>query len=94
MTDGAEATTGSGNVRYDVTGTMTLGAISTTGDVQIIASSLTDSGMAGNTDADVTANELAITTTDMATGAIGASTTRSRRRWTVCRQRPATSVCS
>ena len=48
-----------------------VGAISTSGDVQIIASSLTDSGTAGNTDVDVSANELAITTTDM--GVIGAS---------------------
>ena len=44
MNDGATVGTGSGNIRYVATGTMSLGALSTTGDVSLSASSITDSG--------------------------------------------------
>ena len=66
--DGKTTSTGSGNIRYKATNAMTIGDISTSGDVSLIAASITDSG---TTDTDVTADELRINVTG--TGGVGTS---------------------
>ena len=58
MFDGTEASTGSGNIRYSAATTMTVGSISTTGNVSLNATgSITDSG---TTDTDIIATSLRV----------------------------------
>ena len=66
--DGKTTSTGSGNIRYKATNAMTIGDISTSGDVSLIAADISDSG---TTDTDVTADELRINVTG--TGGVGTS---------------------
>ena len=66
--DGDSTSTGSGNIRYKATNAMSIGDITTTGDVSLIAASITDSG---TTDTDVSADELRINV--IGTGGVGTS---------------------
>ena len=66
MADGVLTSSASGNIRYAAGSTLTLGALSTTGNVSLSASSITDSGTSGTTD--VTANELRLVTMGTASG--------------------------
>ncbi len=65
MADGATVQSGSGNLRLAVTGTLTLGALQTTGDVSLAARSVTDSGSA---DLDIAAASLRLVTTGSSPG--------------------------
>ncbi|MBL4622838.1 MAG: hypothetical protein JKY89_10610, partial [Immundisolibacteraceae bacterium] len=68
MSDGATTNTGSGNIRYLAGTSLTLGALTTTGDVSLIATDISDSG---TTDQDITADELRVLVTG--TGGFGTS---------------------
>jgi hypothetical protein len=68
MTHGATLSTGSGNVRVSATGSIALGAITTTGDVSLAASTITDAFASGTDSVNVTADELRIVTTGTASG--------------------------
>ncbi|MDP3794462.1 MAG: hypothetical protein Q8R13_00840, partial [bacterium] len=65
MVDGVITSSTSGNIRYVATTTLTLGALSTSGNISLSASSISDSG---TTETDLTANELRINTTGVASG--------------------------
>ncbi|MCA2995520.1 MAG: hypothetical protein ING97_11330, partial [Gemmatimonas sp.] len=68
MTHGATLSTGSGNVRVSATGAIALGAITTTGDVSLSGSTITDAFASGTDTVNVTADELRIVTTGTASG--------------------------
>jgi hypothetical protein len=68
MTHGATLSTGSGNIRVAATGAIALGAISTTGDVSLSGSTITDAFASGTDTVNVTADELRIVTTGTAAG--------------------------
>ncbi|WP_219933081.1 beta strand repeat-containing protein, partial [Massilia glaciei] len=65
MDDGSMTTAVNGNIRYAALGGLTLGALSTGGNVSLGASSISDSG---SLDVDVSANALRIATTGMGAG--------------------------
>ena len=65
MTDGVLTSSTSGNIRYVAIGTLSVGALSTTGSVSLSASSINDSG---TTETDITANELRLVTTGISDG--------------------------
>ncbi|MBV5305031.1 MAG: S-layer family protein, partial [Chlorobium sp.] len=68
MVDGATITSGSGNIRLVAVSALQLGSLSTTGDVSLSASTITDAG-AGTTDTtNITADELCLVTTGTAIG--------------------------
>ena len=64
MDDGT-TTSAAGNIRYVAATNMSIGAISTTAEVSLSASSIIDSGTA---DTDITADELLLVTTGVADG--------------------------
>ncbi|AEG31126.1 LEPR-XLL domain-containing protein [Thiomicrospira cyclica] len=65
MTDGAVTSAESGNIRYFATGAMALGQLTTQGNISLSASNITDNNGAAN---NLTANQLAISTTGTAAG--------------------------
>ena len=65
MQDGSVSSSASGNIRYQAGSTLSVGAITTGGNVSLKASSITDSGSA---EIDVTANQFLINTTGTAVG--------------------------
>jgi len=68
MADGATTTAGGGNIRYVAATTLTLGTLSTTGDVSLSASSITDAGVGGTDTVNISADELRLVTTGTAAG--------------------------
>ena len=64
MNDGATTTAENGNIRYNITNSLTLGYIETSGDVSLIASTIRDSATAGDDVIDINANQLRIKTGD------------------------------
>ena len=65
MADGSTSIAVSGNLRYVAAGALTLGALSTGGNVSLAAASIADSG---STDTDVRANELRIVSSGTTSG--------------------------
>ncbi|MDO8340574.1 MAG: hypothetical protein Q7T59_01225, partial [Candidatus Woesebacteria bacterium] len=68
MAHGAVTTAANGNIRYTATSTLILGALSTSADVSLSASSITDAGSGGSDSSNVSADELRIVTTGAADG--------------------------
>ena len=68
MAHGSTLSTGSGNVRVAATGAIALGAITTTGDVSLSGSTITDAFGSGTDTVNVTADELRIVNTGTAAG--------------------------
>ena len=66
MLDGVLTRSATGNLRYAAGTTLTVGALSTGGNVSLNASSITDSGNLGTTD--ITAHELRLVSTGTASG--------------------------
>jgi hypothetical protein len=60
MSDGATASTGSGNIRYNSTGALQLGALSTSGNVSLSGTAVTDAGSGVGDTVNVTADQLKI----------------------------------
>jgi hypothetical protein len=60
MSDGATASTGSGNIRYAATGTLQLGELSTTGNISLSGTAITDAGSGLSDSINITANQLKI----------------------------------
>ena len=73
MADGASISSGSGNIRLVVENVLQLGSLSTTGDVSLSASTISDAGAGATDTTNITADEVRLVTTDAMTGS-GAGT--------------------
>ncbi|MBV5304481.1 MAG: hypothetical protein JZU70_09835, partial [Chlorobium sp.] len=68
MADGATIASGSGNIRLVAANTLHLGSLSTTGDVSLSASTISDAGAGATDTTNITADELRLVTTGTAIG--------------------------